>query len=197
LLANSNREYLLAAGLGTIIEEMKLSSIIILLLLLASGSDADALSHKNLTLPDLQTAEYKVGSIGESADLETLHIGKRKSPYPEDTCIYQTYLLDYAFGDINGDGLGDAVAVIALNTGGSGDFTYLTALINHQGKATCVAWETLGDRSRCNKLKIVNEKIICDMMMHAPSDPACNPTLRRVLKYNLVKNKLIGPHDVN
>lgn len=186
-------------------EHMQLKSILILLALYYLGSNVYALTekeinsrnkHKNLSFQDLKNAEYKVGRIGEGEDLQTLRLTKYKKKDPNDTSEENTSLMSYALGDINGDGLGDAVAVVDLNTGGSGYFTYLTVLINDHGKPHCVAYECLGDRSQCNNLKITNQKIICDMLTHAPSDPASDPTLRRVLKYKLVKNKLIGPHDV-
>ncbi len=175
---------------------MKVQFIIIMLGLFILSSNAYASPHKNLDLKDLQCAQYTIDGIGEGGPLQHLYLSDYKQSDPKATFVEKVYLCNYAFGDINGDGLGDAVAVIALNTGGTGNFTFLTALLNDHGKVNCIDWVSLGDRTRCKSLEIKHQKIICDAMTHASSDGACFPTLHRVLTYKLVKNKLIGPHNV-
>jgi hypothetical protein len=175
---------------------MKLRATFILLTLLALGSSSYALPNKDLTAKDVKATEYCIGGISEKEGPEKIYLGKHKSRVPEETSVEELSLVTYAFGDINGDGLGDAAVLVALNTGGTGQFMYLTAVLNDHGKPKCVAWESVGDRSICNSLKITDQKIICDMMTHGPDDSAIEPTVHRIVKYKLVKNKLIGPHDV-
>ena len=51
-----------------------------------------------------------------------------------------------AFGDLNGDGIWDAVVVLEANGGGSGTFRTLEAVINEEGAPVHVASALLGDR---------------------------------------------------
>jgi len=51
-------------------------------------------------------------------------------------------------GDLNGDGAKDAVGVVALTTGGTGNFYTLVVWRNAGGEPVCAAVTDLGDRCR-------------------------------------------------
>jgi hypothetical protein len=50
------------------------------------------------------------------------------------------------FGDINGDGAGDAAVILVWSGGGSGRFASVAAVLNLNGKPVHVASRELGDR---------------------------------------------------
>lgn len=81
-----------------------------------------------------------------------------------------------ALGDLNGDGLTDAVVVVAINTGGSGTFHELIAVLWQNGKPVQAANYELGDRVQERGLKIESGKISLDYMRHGSRDPLCCPS---------------------
>lgn len=80
-----------------------------------------------------------------------------------------------ALGDLNGDGLGDAVVPIGLNFGGTGQFMHLTAVLNQGGKPVQAAPATygIGDRTQVQSLQIEQERIFLEALISGPNDPAC------------------------
>ena len=54
-----------------------------------------------------------------------------------------------------------------------------------------IALTDLGDRVKINSLSIQAGKIIIDMVVHGPNDPACCPTVKKIATYTLVGNKLV------
>ena len=67
-----------------------------------------------------------------------------------------------AYGDLNGDGQQDAAVLLLENSGGSGDFIYLAAVINDNGNARNVATQLVGDRVRFRNLEISSGSITAD-----------------------------------
>jgi len=97
----------------------------------------------------------------------------------------------YALGDLNGDGAPDGVAIIAYNTGGTGVFFDLEAVLNENGKAAPVASAPLRDRMILRTLDIAAGKIMLDMVQAGPSEPACCPTEEVLRVYNLKGQELV------
>jgi heat shock protein HslJ len=96
-----------------------------------------------------------------------------------------TFIEPYAFGDLNGDGLDDAAVLLAENSGGSGSFVYLAAVVNEDGQPANVATELLGDRARVQSLTIADGTLTVDMVTHGPNDPMCCPSLKALNTYEL------------
>jgi heat shock protein HslJ len=96
-----------------------------------------------------------------------------------------------AVGDLNGDGMADGVAVLVENSGGSGSFVYLAAVLAEKdGLATGVTL-LLGDRVRVESVAIVNGQIEVVAGTFADSDPMCCPSLRSRFTYALEKGALV------
>jgi hypothetical protein len=101
-------------------------------------------------------------------------------------------LTDYAAtGDLNGDGVPDAAVVLATNSGGSGVFIDLAAVVVEEGQPVNVAITPLGDRVQINSLTIQDGQIIVDMVTHGPDDPMCCPTQQVVETYELQGYELV------
>jgi Immunoglobulin-like domain of bacterial spore germination len=91
---------------------------------------------------------------------------------------YQVTMSDkMAFGDLNGDGVGDAAVSIGINMGGSGVFEYVVAFVSNNGKPVEAGYYFVDDRARLDSLNITNQKIVADAVVHGPNDPMCCPTI--------------------
>jgi hypothetical protein len=86
------------------------------------------------------------------------------------------------YGDVDGDGVTDAVVIIAVNTGGSGTFHELIVLLASKGQA---ASRMMGDRISEKQLGIKDGKITLDYLRAGPKDGLCCPSqlARTVLQY--------------
>lgn len=91
-----------------------------------------------------------------------------------------------AFGDLDGDGLEDAAVVLVSNTGGSGVFFDLFAVLNRNGRPVPAASTLLGDRIELQALAIENGAILVDMISQGPDDPLCCPTQDVTRRYSLL-----------
>jgi len=78
-----------------------------------------------------------------------------------------------AFGDLNGDGVGDAALLLAENYGGSGVFVSLIAMLDQNGYPVQAASALIDDRPKINSLSIQHGQILLDALVHGPNDPAC------------------------
>jgi uncharacterized lipoprotein YbaY/heat shock protein HslJ len=96
-----------------------------------------------------------------------------------------------AYGDINGDGQDDAVVLLAENSGGSGTFVYLAALVNQDGQPVNVATTLLGDRVQVQSLGIENNQVVVEMVQAGPDDPMCCPSQQVVKTYELQGDQLV------
>ncbi len=88
-----------------------------------------------------------------------------------------TLLSDFfAQGDLNGDGLADAATLLVENSGGSGAFIYLAALLNSADGPTNAATVLVGDRGNPDSLTIVDGTIVLSLLTHGENDPMCCPS---------------------
>lgn len=170
-------------------------TILVFLLSVTINAPASA-EHKNLTLGDLKKAAFRVEEMYDTkpSGVYYLDIPKKVDGSGPPAMLS---LAEYAFGDLNGDGLGDAVAFVGLNGGGTGQFMSLVALVNDHGKAKSVDYVTLGDRTGCNALKIKEGKVIFDALVHPNELGAAWGTVPKRAIYTLKNNKLIGPRHLD
>ncbi|MGD9029094.1 MAG: META domain-containing protein [Anaerolineae bacterium] len=87
-----------------------------------------------------------------------------------------TLIEPVAFGDLDGDGVDEAVVILATSPGGSGTFVSLEAMGNDNGTPVHLASYQLGDRVRAESLAIQDGQIVLEMVTHGPDDPMCCPT---------------------
>lgn len=130
-----------------------------------------------LTLDALKNAEYTF-DLGQSMPTFRLKDGSFQSGSdPAKSDFLQANLADkVAFGDLNGDGMDDAAAVVGINTGGTGVFEYVVGVVSQDGKPAQAGYAYIDDRAIINNLSITDGKIILDTVIHAPNDPMCCPT---------------------
>lgn len=82
-----------------------------------------------------------------------------------------------AFGDLNQDGLQDAVVLIAENGGGSGVFVSLVVVFNQNGAPLQGGAVWIDDRPRINAISIQDGKVFLDAVIHGAGDAMVSPTL--------------------
>jgi hypothetical protein len=95
------------------------------------------------------------------------------------------------FGDLNADGLEDAVITIAENYGGSGVFVSVVVVLNQGGQPNAVATAIIDDRPMINNLSIQNGEVFVDATIHGINDAMCCPSLPSTRNYKLIENELV------
>ena len=100
-------------------------------------------------------------------------------------------LQTYAPGDLDQDGAADAVVVLVENSGGSGSFIYLAAVLNENGVPVNTSTILLGDRVKVQSVQVADGQIRVMALSHAPDDPLCCPTQQVEMNYLLNSGQLI------
>ena len=132
--------------------------------------EGDTLEQLALTLEQLQNTEYLSGFPARGT--------------------HMTLSEHVAFGDLNGDGAGDAVAVLIADSGGNGTFQHLAAVVNEGDQPRHAASALLGDRVRIESLAIQYGQIVVQMMAHGPDDPLCCPSRETMRVFQLAGDTL-------
>jgi heat shock protein HslJ len=143
-----------------------------------------------LTIEALKNAEYATDSAAQGK--VRLSNGLYEEQAAPGSAAKTTIRLHdlYAIGDLNGDLVDDAAAVLVANTGGSGTFFQLAGVLNQGGAPVHVASADLGDRVKLEYLRIASGMITVRMITQGPADPMCCPTQPVTRTYALAGNKL-------
>lgn len=97
-----------------------------------------------------------------------------------------------AIGDVNGDGLEDAVVTLVVDPGGSGTFTYLALVLNQAGKPKPLAAVLMGDRIIVKSLALQNGNVQVTILTRKSDEPmSTEPTVEVMRVYNLQGDQLV------
>jgi hypothetical protein len=139
------------------------------------------------TFADLANYTYDFGP----EDKRTVTLQDGKGADADESAF--TLLKLHAIGDLDGDKLPDAAAMLVESPGGTGSFYYLFVLLSKGGKLVQIAHpEWLGDRSVIQRVTINRGVLAVRFITHKDSDPACCPTRQVENKYRVVNGKLVG-----
>lgn len=177
---------------------MKISHIFSLLILAAAcerapkaGAIPDSVATSliagtDLLEADIEGAEYSLQFV--DLPVGPIHFTDRKW---QDSAQQATVsLVETLGGDLNGDGKGDGLAILAANFGGTGTFVSAVPVLNQDGKAVVGRGAPLGDRTRVLALSLNADTVDITMLAVGPSDPFCCPTDTVTQRYHLVGDSL-------
>jgi uncharacterized protein (DUF697 family) len=91
------------------------------------------------------------------------------------------------FGDLNGDGVTDAVAVLAENYGGSGTFLTLVPVLAAPEGASPQKGISLGDRVQVQSVSISGGTVSVSLLAQGPNDPMCCPSQAQTRTYEYLQ----------
>lgn len=149
----------------------------------AADLPAPTPTYGPLTVEAIRNARYVLGGHGILTSVplvDGVYQGGEGADY-----VSVSLLAPLAFGDLNGDGVGDAVALAAENYGGSGVFVYLVVFLNQQGQPQFYTSRLVDDRPIVNALTLQGEDILLDVVIHGVQDAACCPSFRVLDRYRL------------
>jgi heat shock protein HslJ len=131
----------------------------------------------SLALPN---AEYpiEVSSTGKAQ----LKNGVFEEPSAPDSATKNRVELnkDIVLGDLNGDGLDDAVVTLVADPGGSGTFTYLAFVINENGVAKPTTSILLGDRIIVKSITNQSGEVVVTILTRKPDEPMTSKPTQEV-----------------
>ena len=108
---------------------------------------------------------------------------------------YTTRLLDTVlYGDLDQDGVEDAVVFLATQSGGTGHFVELAAVLNSSGSPTNISTLSLGDRVIVEGGAVAGGLITLNMRVQGPSDPMCCPGQAVTWTFRLENGQLVKLH---
>lgn len=156
----------------------------------SSSEYQERTGDQGLTLNELRNATYR----GIYDIPVTLKNGKYEGlPFQRGGAARSQVILvgdRVARGDLNGDGVDEAVVLLAENSGGSGTRNYLAVVAVRESRPVNVATELLGDRVQLRSMRVENERLIVDTVAHGAADAVCCPTLKVQRAFVLDRNRL-------
>jgi len=98
-------------------------------------------------------------------------------------------------GDLDEDGLDEAVALLWESSGGSGNRLFLAAVSSGEDVVTNLGTALIGDRVQIRSGAIDDGKITLDIVRAGPEDAACCPTEKALVSWALSEDGLTQMDD--
>jgi len=153
---------------------------------LPTPSPASESGSAILSLSVLQNSKYNSPDWGEFQLKDGIYyrppLTSQESPESYTTQIQEQVF----YGDINMDGIEDALVILKTQNGGSGHFIELAAMLNQNGSAYNVSTVYLGDRVIVESGKVGSGTIELNMRVQGPDDGLCCPS--QVVSWHFVLN---------
>jgi|GEM_PF-2746856 len=94
------------------------------------------------------------------------------------------------YGDLDGDGVEDAVVFLVENSGGTGNFVYVAAQLNQNGAPVDAGAVWIEDRIQIKSAAIQNGQIMLEVTAEGPGDAACCKSHKTNKVYTLQNGRL-------
>ena len=174
---------------------MKIAPYSILATLLITMSVAPAIEANPAgsgapTLAELHNATY-TGMEGGSVSL--LNGGWEGEPYSDSGASRpRAGLVEnvYVTGDLDGDGVPEAVVILWRSSGGTGSNTYVVVMARHNDEIRNIGTALIGDRVKLRGGKIVDGTITLEVLQAGENDAMCCPTMLAVRTWSLQGSQL-------
>jgi len=143
----------------------------------ATPTPAAEAAASPLSLEALQNGVYRSVDWGEFQLAEGVYY--RTPPTTQESAeAYTTRLLPHVYwGDLDSNGVEDAVVFLITQNGGTGHFVEMAAVLNVEGQAWNAAMLSLGDRVVVVEAGTVQDGVITlNMRVHGPEDGLCCPS---------------------
>jgi hypothetical protein len=101
--------------------------------------------------------------------------------------VMATVVPPVAFDDLNGDGVTDAVVVLAENYGGSGTFMTLLPVLAAPEGASPQKGVSLGDRVQVRSVSISEGTVSVSLLAQGSNDPMCCPSQAQTRTYEYLQ----------
>jgi hypothetical protein len=144
-----------------------------------------------LSLDILRNGTYRSPDWGEFKLSDGIYY--RTPPTSQESPdTYTTRMLDIVlYGDLNGDGLEDAVVFLATQNGGTGHFVEMAAVLNLNGSLSNISTLYLGDRVIVESGAVQDGLITLNMRVQGPNDGACCPSQIALWNFRLESGQLV------
>jgi heat shock protein HslJ len=93
-------------------------------------------------------------------------------------------------GDLDGDGVDDAVVFLVERGGGTGAFVYVAAQLNNNGEPVDAGAVRIEDRVQIKSAVVDKGQVLLEAIMPGPGDGACCPTYMVSKRYELQAGRL-------
>ena len=139
------------------------------------------------TVEALKNAAYTIEDLGEVQLVD----GEYEHKYGDGaSMVDKVGIVNVVLGDLDGDGSNDAAVILWWQSGGSGTFLYIAAVLNHSGTPYQAGILPLGDRVRPAEMSITDGAIILESLSHSPDDPMCCPSQNVIQTFALAEDAL-------
>ena len=155
----------------------------------SSGSGSTTLSQSVL-----QNSIYRSPDWGEFQLTDGIYYRTPPTSQESPESYTTRFLGPVFYGDINADGLEDAMVILSTQNGGSGHFIELAAVLDQNGGPYNVATISLGDRVVFESGKVENGAIVLNMRVQGPNDGLCCPSQAVTWNFVLNGSQLIKLH---
>jgi heat shock protein HslJ len=91
----------------------------------------------------------------------------------------------HVLGDLNGDGVDEAVVLLAQSAGGTGTLVHLGVVGRKGGTLENLATTLIGDRAQIRGVRVEGGRLLVDVLQAGAEDPACCPGELATLGFTL------------
>lgn len=139
------------------------------------------------TLEELENAAYQ--GFEDPASVTLTDGTWTGEPYTEDSASQPEISLVRGFrvtGDLDADNQDEAITLLKLALGGTGELLYVAVVDRRDGRPVNVATELVGDRVQVRGVRIRGRRLYVDVVQAGPEDAACCPGELATLGWELL-----------
>ena len=169
---------------------------------------SSASTSKPATETDAITAEQEAGPVAEvgqddsSLSVEDLINATYSGIYEDAVTLQdgsfedQPFTVEYQedrelYGDLDGDGVEDAVVFLIERGGGTAAFTYIAAQLNQDGQLVDAGAVMVEDRTQILAEIIEDGQVVLEITTRGPGDGDCCPSYKTRRTYTLESGRLV------